>query len=53
MTRVGRWILAALAIAVLAGVAYIRWSPSVAQDVCLDGGGRWLDGACVDRRPGG
>lgn len=46
---VGVLVLAGL----LAVAAYIRLSPAIAQDACLDGGGAWRDGQCVGRRPGG
>lgn len=54
--RSGRAILLVLTvILVVAGAAatYILWSPLVAQDVCLDRGGRWEAGHCVGRRPNG
>jgi len=48
------WIALGLIAAVLvAAVAYIRFSPTVAQDTCLDGGGAWHAGQCVGRRPNG
>lgn len=50
-----RWQVAmviALAIAI-GGIAYIRLSPAVAQDACLDGGGRWEAGRCFGGRPDG
>ena len=33
--------------AVLATVAFVRCSPMVAQDACLDAGGAWHEGKCV------
>jgi hypothetical protein len=46
-------ILIVILAVVAAGAAYIHWSPVVAQDVCLDGGGRWEAGHCIGRRPNG
>lgn len=40
-------------ILVIALLLYVRFAPSVSQDVCLDGGGKWENGDCVGRRPNG
>lgn len=43
-----RWIVvAAAAVAAIGSVAYIRFSPVVAQDACLDAGGSWREGQCI------
>jgi hypothetical protein len=36
----------ALGLAIIAAVAFVRFSPLVAQDACLDSGGAWRDGQC-------
>lgn len=46
-------IVALVVVGLLALLAYIRLSPILAQDSCLDGGGMWLDAQCIGRRPGG
>lgn len=46
-------VLMVILVVAAAGAAYIRWSPTIAQDVCLDGGGRWESGHCIGRRPNG
>lgn len=43
-----RWIVVVVAaVAAIGSVAYVLFSPVVAQDVCLDGGGSWRKGQCI------
>ncbi|MEO6224990.1 MAG: hypothetical protein ABIO80_03975, partial [Sphingomicrobium sp.] len=45
--RKGRLLALVVIVAAIAFVAFIRVSPWVAQDACLDGGGAWHGGKCV------
>jgi hypothetical protein len=40
-------ILMVVFIVVVALLAFIWFSPFLAQDACLDGGGAWKDGQCL------
>jgi hypothetical protein len=45
--------LGALLVLALLVDVWGRTSEFVAQDSCLDAGGRWIDGRCDGARPGG
>jgi hypothetical protein len=40
-------VVAIIAALIMGGIYWIRNSPTVAQDACLDGGGAWRDGTCA------
>ena len=47
MARRGILISSVILVALLVAIVlFIRYSPVVAQDTCLDGGGRWVEGRC-------
>ncbi|MEQ9152535.1 hypothetical protein [Parvibaculum sp.] len=50
-----RWksMLFVLLAVLVALFSFIRFSPFMEQDNCLDGGGMWLDGECIGRRATG
>lgn len=45
--RKGRLLALLVLVAALALFAFVRLSPWVAQDACLDAGGAWHDGHCI------
>lgn len=47
MSRHWIGVSAAVVLGLAALAAYIRFSPAVAQDACLDGGGAWRSGECI------